>query len=136
MLSFTFDNKNSYADYGIVIKERPNLPTPKRRVDYIEIPGSDSTYWHDEGTYEDITIVVECNLKYIEGNIYDRLDEIIQWLYEAGEADLFFSFQPNKVYSGQVVNSIDIRTVHKIVATFPIIFTCRPYRYEGGGNGD
>lgn len=51
MLSFTFSGKDSYEDFGIYVEKRPNLPSPKRRVSYMDVPGRDSSLRYDEGTY-------------------------------------------------------------------------------------
>ncbi|MGF7185328.1 putative phage tail component-like protein [Desulfitispora alkaliphila] len=129
MLSFTFDGKNSFIDYGIVISKRPNLPSPKRRVHYMDIPGRHGRVQYDEKTYEDITIVVECGLKDTE-NLVERLDAIKAWLFNAGESDLVFSFGEDKKYIAQVVNAIDFTQVYKYTSSFPVIFNCHPFKYE------
>ncbi len=127
MLSFSFDNKDSYLDYGIIITKRPTLPSPKRKVSYIQVPGRDSTLRYDEKTYEDITIAVECTVK--GDDVLNKLDGVKVWLYSAGESDLIFSFQQDKKYVAQVVNSIDFRQVFKIASQFVIIFNCKPFKY-------
>jgi len=132
MLSFNFGGKNSYSDYGIIISKRPSLPSPKRRVSYIDIPGRDSNLRYDEGTYEDITITVECTVK--GNNILEQLDNIKAWLFSAGESDLIFSFQDDKKYRAQVVNAIDFKQVFKYTSVFPIIFNCRPFKYAVQNN--
>ena len=128
MLSFIFGGKNSYEDYGIVIAKRPNLPSPKRRVHYMDIPGRHGRVQYDEKTYEDITIVVECGLKDTE-NLVDRLDTIKAWLFNAGESDLIFSFGEDKKYIAQVVNAIDFTQVYKYTSSFPVVFNCQPFKY-------
>lgn len=127
MLSFTFDDKNSYTDFGILISKRPNLPSPERRVSYVPIPGRNSNIKFDEETYEDITITVECS---IVGDVYQKISEIRAWLIGAGESELIFSFLNDKKYVAQVVNSIDFEIVLKISSTFVIIFNCQPFKYE------
>lgn len=127
MISFNFAGKNSYLDYGIIISKRPNLPSPKRRVSYIDIPGRNSSLTYDERTYANITIGVECKVK--DGNLLDKIDEIKAWLLSAGESDLIFSFQDDKKYRAQVVNSIDFSQVVKIFSEFIIVFNCRPFKY-------
>lgn len=128
MLSFTFDGKNSFIDYGIVISKRPNLPSPKRRVHYMDIPGRHGRVQYDENTYEDITIVVECGLKDTE-NLVERLDTIKAWLFNAGESDLIFSFSEDKKYIAQVVNAIDFTLGFKYTSSFPVVFNCQPFKY-------
>lgn len=132
MISFSFGGKDSYIDFGIIIAKRPSLPSPKRRVSYIDIPGRDSNLRYDEGTYEDITIAVECTVK--GNNVLEQLDNIKAWLFSAGESDLIFSFQNDKRYRAQVVNSIDFKQVFKYTSQFPIIFNCRPFKYAVQNN--
>ncbi|WP_346914249.1 distal tail protein Dit [Clostridium sp.] len=129
MLSFSFGNKDSYKDYGILIAKRPTIPSPKRRVSYVPIPGRDSNIKFDEETYEDITILVECALKSREG-LADRIDEIKGWLFNSGESNLIFSFQSSKKYIAQVVNAIDFKQIHSVIGVFPIVFNCKPFKYE------
>lgn len=133
MFSFTFDGKDSYIDYGLVIEKRPTLPSPKRRVTYIDIPGKNSSIRFDEKTYEDITILVECGFK-PQGNLLEKIDEIKAWLFHAAESDLIFSFQSNKKYIAQVVNAIEFTQVFKYTSTFPIMFNCRPFKYAVQNN--
>jgi predicted phage tail component-like protein len=125
--SFTFNNMNSYNDFGIYVSERPDIPSPKRRVTTVTIPGRNSTLRYDENTYEDITLTVKCALK--NNDVSDKVDEIKGWLIGAGEGDLTFNFQPDKKYVAQVVNSIDFTQVFNIVSEFPIVFNCRPFKY-------
>ncbi|WP_338080508.1 distal tail protein Dit [Clostridium sporogenes] len=128
ILSFTFGNKNSYDDFGIIISKRPSIPSPKRRITYIDIPDKSSNLKFDEGTFEDITILVECGVK-SKANLADKIDEIKAWLINAGESNLIFSFQPDKKYIAQVVNMIDFKQVLKYTSRFPIIFNCKPFKY-------
>lgn len=127
MLGFTFGGKNSFDDYNILISQRPSLPSAKRRVNYIDIPGRDSSFRYDEGTYEDITIAVECSIK--DDNVPSKLDEIKAWLFSSGESELIFSFQSDKKYKAQVVNAIDFKQVYNITSSFVILFNCRPFKY-------
>ena len=83
----------------------------------------------DEGTFEDIIIVVECSINDRE-NLIDKIDEIKAWLINAEESELIFSFQSDKKYIGQVVNAIDFKQVFKYTSSFPIIFNCRPFKYS------
>jgi predicted phage tail component-like protein len=126
MLSFMFNGKDSFQDFGIYVEKRPNIPSPKRRVTYIEVPGRDSMLRRDEETYEDITLSVECSLI---GDPYSKISGIKSWLLNAGESDLIFSYQPERKYIAQVVNSIDFEVVLKITSHFVILFNCQPFQY-------
>lgn len=126
-LSFTFAGRDSHVDFGIIVSSRPTIPSPKRRVSYIEVPGRDSSLRYDEGTYDDITIAIECTVK--GEKIMERLDGIKAWLLSAGESGLIFSFQPDRKYIAQVVNAIDFKQGFKITSQFVVVFNCRPFKY-------
>lgn len=127
MISFTFDGKDSFKDFGIIVTKRPNIPTPKRRVSFIDIPGRDSALRFDEGTFEDINIFVECTIK--NKGAIQIVDDIRNWLVLAKEKDLIFSFQNMYKYRAQVINAIDFEQVFKQMNKFAIVFTCRPFKY-------
>ncbi|MBV4421026.1 distal tail protein Dit [Clostridium tyrobutyricum] len=133
MLSFNFGSKNSYDDFGILIAQRPSIPSPKRRISTTNIPGRNSNLRFDEKTYDDITLTVECSVK-VTQNLADKIDDIAVWLFEASESDLTFSFQPDKKYIAQVINAIDFKQVYRYFSEFPIIFNCRPFKYAVENN--
>lgn len=126
MLSFTFNGKNSFADFGVYIEKRPIIPSPERRVSYFTMPGRSGSLRYDEGSYEDITLSVSCG---IVGNIDDKISRIKAWLFESGEADLVFSFSPYRKYIAQVANRIDFEIALKRISTFAILFHCHPFQY-------
>lgn len=132
MFSFDFRGKNSFLDYGIYISKRPSIPSPKRRITNVVIPGKNSSLRFDENTYEDITITVECSIK--DEILPDKIDEIKEWLLSYGESDLVFSNQNNKKYIAQVVNTIDFTQVLKYISKFIIVFNCRPFKYQVANN--
>ena len=128
MLSFTFDGKDSYKDYGIIISKRPSIPSPKRKITYVNIPSRNSNLRFDENTFEDVTIAIECSVK--SKLVPDKIDEIKSWLIGSGESDLIFSFQKEKRYIAQVINTIDFSQVLKSFSRFIVVFNCRPFKYE------
>nr|WP_242843523.1 distal tail protein Dit [Clostridium tetani] len=110
------------------MSKRPSISSPKRIITYIDIPDKSSNLKFDEGTFKDITILVECAVK-SKDNLADKIDEIKAWLINIGESDLIFSFQLHKQYIAQVVNMIDFKQVLKYTSRFPIIFNCKPFKY-------
>lgn len=126
MLSFTFGGKDSFQDFGIFVASRPHIPSPERRVTYIDVPGMDSRLRRDEGTYGDITLSVECSFL---GDPVSKISAVKSWLLGAGGADLTFSHIPGRKYLAQVVNSIDFEIVLKITSHFVILFNCQPFQY-------
>lgn len=127
MLSFDFNNKNSYEDFGVLVKTRPSIPLPERNVTYIEIPGRDGSLTEDDDTYKNITISVDCFI-FDENYLSERIEDIKGWLTRV-KSDLVFSHKPNIKYIGQVVNSMEIMETLKVVNEFTITFNCEPYNY-------
>ncbi|ADI00477.1 distal tail protein Dit [Salisediminibacterium selenitireducens] len=130
MMQFTFDGKKSFDDFGVAVSKRPMIPSPKRRVTFMDIPGRHSSVRHDEETYEDITVLVECNLSKRTGPLHEQVDAIKAWLFGAGEQPLIFSYEPDKAYQAQVVNAIDFTTHLRQAGSFPVLFHCRPFKVE------
>jgi predicted phage tail component-like protein len=133
VLSFTFGDKNSYIDFGILIVQRPSIPSPQRRISFLTIPGRSSSIKYDPDVYDDITITVECSVK-DSNNLADKLDNIKGWLLSIGESDLIFSFQNDRKYIAQVVNTIDFKQIYKVLGKFPIVFNSKPFKYDISNN--
>lgn len=72
-------------------------------------------------------VSVECSLK-LES--YQRIDDIKAWLLGAGEGDLIFSYQSDRKYIAQVVNSMDFSVVMKVFTKVVILFNCQPFKYS------
>ncbi len=126
MLSFDFHGKNSFTDFGIYIEKMPNIPTPKRRVNSIAMPGKNGSLKYDENTYEDITIAISCG---VSGDVTKRVGDIKAWLCGSGAGDLIFSFDDGKRYIAQVVNSFDFEFILNRFSTFIVVFNAEPFRY-------
>lgn len=125
MLSFNFRGKDSYKDFGILIQKKPSIPMPERRVQYETIPGRNGTLAVDDGTYDGITITVECG--FVNSNVKQRANEIKAWLM--GFLDkLIFSDEDDKYYEAQVVNKFDIAQSIITFGEFPVVFNCKPFK--------
>lgn len=127
MISFIFNDKDSYDDFGIVLKSRPSIPLPERNVTHIEIPGRNGTLTEDDGTYKDIEITLDCFV-YDTDYIYEKIDKMKGWITQ-GKADLIFSYNPNVKYIGQVVSGTDIIQNFPTLGEFSIKITCQPFSY-------
>lgn len=127
MFSFYFRGKNSYTDFGIVMSKRPPIPAPQRNVDYEKVPGRNGSLTTDYGTYDDITITIEC--AFIEKVDFKlKANEIKAWLM-GGKDRLIFSDETDKYYEAQVVNKFDIAQSIRVLGEFPVVFNCKPFKY-------
>lgn len=69
-----------------------------------------------------------------DGKVADKVDEIKSWLIGSGKGDLIFSFQQEKKYTAQVVNTIDFSQVFKYFSKFIIVFDCEPFKYAASND--
>ena len=132
---FTLDfNGHTNHDFMVEIKQRPDIPVPKKRVEYIVIPGKDGTLTRTDDTYEDIPIEVEMNYITKYGTDFpDVTRKIKRWLTGSGilkfsDDNLFF----HKVKNVEISNPIS--RVLKRAGFFKALFTCDPYMYYEPGN--
>lgn len=98
---------------------------PERRIQYETIPGRSGTLSIDDGSYNDVTITIECGF---ESNEYmDKVNEIKAWLM-GPEDKLILNDEEDKYYFAQVVNKFDIAQSIKTFGEFPLVFNCKPFK--------
>jgi predicted phage tail component-like protein len=123
VISFKWKNKDSFLDFGILIKEKPPIYKAERNIDEIEIPGRDGNLTIDYSTHKAIVFTMECTL--IDSN---NIDNIKVWL--EGFDKLIFSWENDRYYNAKCVNQIDIAQSFEIFGDFPIIFKAQPFAYS------
>ena len=126
MLSFDFNNRNSYDDFGIILQSRPTIPAPERNVEYIKVPGKSGALTIDYKTYNNITIPIKCQLRKYN---YQVIEDIKSWL-SCGKDMLVFNDNIDKCYKAQCVNPYSIDKLGKTFGEFTINFTCEPFLYS------
>lgn len=127
MLSFNFNGKDSFVDYGIIIKDHYNIPLAKRNIEMIKVRGMNGSLKIDDGTYDNITIDISCMLKDCS-NIQQKARDIKAWLAQS-EGKLVFSDESDKYYIAQCINQIDITQTLPKFGEFLISFECYPFAY-------
>lgn len=131
MLSFTFRGKNSYTDFGIIIKKRPPVVLPERRIEHIEVLGRHGTLTIDDETYKQFQLQIEC--AFVNSNYMNKAHDIKKWLM-GGYDKLIFSDESDKYYIAQVANKVDIVKTINAFREFIIIFDCQPFAYAVDNN--
>jgi predicted phage tail component-like protein len=123
MESFTWKNKDSYLDYGIVINTKPPMVKAEKNVEEIEIPGRDGDLTIDDNTYKPIILPMTCTLLDTS-----TIDNVKAWL--DGYSDLIFSWQNDRKYKAKMINRIDIAQSLQNFGEFPLIFKSQPFGYS------
>ena len=125
MAWFNFLDKNC-NDYGIVVEKYPSLFIPVKSFEKVNIAGNDKAEYR-EGTYEPITLSIEC---YLKDRSPQKIREISKWLNSKSEGKLILGNDPNFYYNARIVNAIPINKVINLFGRFIIQFECEPFVYS------
>ena len=126
---------SSEMDHGLMIAQRPTIPTPKERITVSEVPGREYDFSERSGTYEDISIKVPFN--YVSVGPFDpSLDTTyrgaVVWLRKKG--NLAFSDEANMFRKVRYVDIGEKTTELKRIASFTATFVCLPGLYLTDGD--
>ncbi|MBJ8054694.1 phage tail family protein [Bacillus cereus] len=112
-------------DYHICMVERPDIPTAKEKIEFIEVPGRENGSLTKKNGYEDVTFKVNFNLLEDE-NIKPLLRRIKAWLMRAK----ILSFTDDNVY--RKIKSVEIGDINNEIeeyGQFEVTFISDPYEY-------
>ena len=127
-------NGTAASSVGVYAIRRPNIPTPKRRISLITVPGADGAFTDDEETYEPIQFDIECNfMSKTPDTFADEARAVRQWLYSQQRSELIFSDDTEFFYKTQIILPSDIERTSNRIGVFTISVTCNPYTYLSSG---
>lgn len=112
------------CDFQLCLVERPDIPTAKRKVKKIEIPGRHGPLTKKE-EFEDVSFKVKFNLLEDE-NIKPLLRRIKAWLINAK----ILSFTDDNVY--RKIKQVEIGDINNEIeeyGLFEVTFTADPFEY-------
>lgn len=124
-------NQKSNLEVGLSIISRPNIPSPKQKIQSVSIPGIDGTYTEILG-YEDLSISVEFNKK-CRTDFQDFIRKINEWFYHLQDRKLYFSDDLDFYYRVKRVVVEDKERQRKHYTKFKVTFICEPYQYTDDG---
>lgn len=126
-------NEKINTNIGILVKERPSIPTGKRRKITYEIAGRDGLLFEHDGTVEDIEITVTFTFKEKPEKWMERFRKAKSWLLSESNNVLRFSDCPDCFYKVKHTEIADGERVVKELGEFSVIFTCEGYQYLNDG---
>lgn len=91
-------NETTFISKGVVIENIPTITKPKKRITTYTIPGRNGVLNVDEGTYEPISLTLNCHFQDGNANIL----ELNNWLDGFGK----LSLDGIKYYEGIINNNI------------------------------
>lgn len=124
-IGFQFNNTHS-DDMGVVFKSVDRTLLPRKRVTQYVIPGKSGTYDIEDG-FENREIVCEVSFvgdDYRYPGVRQRARAVAGWL--SGEGLLVFDDEPEKAYSGKVINGISIEQI-AVTGHCEVTFQCSPF---------
>lgn len=119
MAYFIFNGIDS-RDNKVGVKALPPRVKPKERVDIIQVPGRNGFLSQSDGTYDSLSLIVECWLKK-DADVH----EVSNWLKGSGK--LVLSDDLDKEYDVYIVNAIPFERVFRHWKNFVIQFEAQPF---------
>lgn len=122
----------SSSVYGTLLQSRPDIPTPKRRVEFITSFGRDGSDPYDEEVYANTE--VELNL-FIHGtseyNASENRDRVFNWFDSGKYMEFVQQYDPTKIYHVMMINPLTFTTrwfmeEHQMAT---VGLTIKPYKY-------
>lgn len=136
MNSISFEaSKNTYDDWGLILKERPEISPPDPKTLYVDIPASDGSL--------DLTEALIGDVVYNDRNItmtFTVMDDRAQWssIYstilnwiQGQYVKIVFDEEPDYYYSGRV--KIDEWKSNKRTSTIVLSGIVKPYKTDVAG---
>ncbi|PYE95041.1 phage tail protein [Bacillus sp. 196mf] len=112
-------------DYLLCMVERPDIPTAKEKIEFIEVPGRETGSLTKKNGYEDVTFKIDFNLLE-DYNIKSLLRRIKAWLLNAKT----LSFTDDNVY--RKIKSVEIGSIANEIeeyGQFEVTFVADPFEY-------
>lgn len=124
-----FNNKNS-DELNLYVVKRPNIPSPKRRYEEIDIDGRDGKLYRDKGTYEEIEISIDFNFCVESPEEWNmKLREVKKWISNIENKKLKLSDDLSYFYKVNKVVLSDTERILRRIGKFTLTFSCDPFMY-------
>lgn len=124
LLGFTFANIHS-STVGLYLDTPKRIIKPGLRTNEYIVPGKSGSIDYGGDTYDPIEIT--CKLAYKADNLSDmRLQQRKVAEFLAGSGQLIFDDEPDKAYSGKVIQSVSLIEAVR-TGTMDVVFNCQPF---------
>lgn len=127
-------NGTSAASIGVFAVRRPNIPTPKLKIETISIPCVDGVFTCNDNSFDAIKFEIECNFMSKTPETFNQEARTVRsWLLRNQMSQLIFNDDPNYFYNTKIIQPSDIERASKRIGLFTISVTCDPYMYRTDG---
>lgn len=123
---FVFDGINS-KKYNLEIESSNHLSKPKKKLEFVSIPGRTGDLVIDDNSYENLPINLECFVEADnEYELKSLVDEIEKWLYKSSEYRSLI-FEDGTEFLAIPINGIETDKLTSDFADLKISFSCIPF---------
>ena len=108
---FTINNKTN-KDFNFKVKSSNHLLKPRKKLEFISIPGRTGDLILDEGARENFTLIVEGYIDARETNLKTLCDSLDNWLNSTTGYQTI-TFDDGTVLKAVLISEIDINEIVK-----------------------
>lgn len=137
-----FNGKKSYDDFQLGLESISIQPPSKKKIKE-SVPFMNGSYDFStigssgEPVYSERSIKVKFNLFEKNRNfLYIKYSNVLEWLLDAGQAQLIFTDMPNYYYLAEVENAPSFEEVISRLGIMEIEFVAEPFKYGIDYEGD
>lgn len=135
MTQITFNNKNSYTDFGITIESIDIQPPSKKKIKD-SVPYMNGNYDFStigtagEITYNEREIKIKFNLVTRDKlSLYLKYSKVLEWLLGTGQQKLIFNFMSGYYFFAEVESAPSFEEVLQRAGKLEVTFVCEPFKY-------
>ena len=127
--SIYFNNKNSYEDLDILLKEEVYLSPNTEEIETISIESRNGSLTRKKGTFPDREIDITFVLPHLnKDEMYYKIEEIVDWLEDVEDNRLMIN--DHRYYKVKHVSYGDITSQALRFFEITITFTLEPFQYD------
>ncbi|MBR5583673.1 MAG: phage tail protein [Lachnospiraceae bacterium] len=123
-------NGETAAEHGLLVANRPNIPSAVEDVTTYSVSGRDGDLHRHEGTVKDISIKITFNYISSPELWGTAFRNATQWLYGREDMRLFLGDDDGWFYKVKNVVVSEAKRQYKKIGNFTATFTCEGYAYS------
>ena len=132
--SFTYNDKNSYDDMGMIIRERPIITSTRRRITPTSVPGRTGDILIDDAGYENYDRTYKVAI-FADNEPMDLIEQKIKcWLLaNVNYHKLTDTYNQGYFFKAFVDTPFSITPITHNLAEADITFSCKAFKYANSG---
>ena len=116
---------------GVAVKTRPDIPSPSKRGEFVEIAGRNGSLLQSDGTYENLAFSIEMNYVRRPHAVMKTFREIKRWL--SGSGELILGDDQEVFYKVKAIETTNEKRKAKIGYDFKADVIADPFCYFVNG---